>query len=246
MIAMIAPPYEAPRGGRRRLLLLAILALLGTWLAWEAVTWPDVASLAHTHPQTTAFMEKYRGRGIFGPKKEVEWKWVSYSRISASLKRAVVVAEDMRFFSHGGFDDAEIKAALQDAWEDKELPRGASTITQQLASNLYLSASYNPLRKVKEAILTHQIETKLDKRRILELYLNVMELGRGIYGAEAAARHYYGKSAASLTERQAAELAASLPAPKTWHPGSKSRGYQRHIRTVQRRMSRARWLRRNV
>ena len=243
---MIAPPYEAPVRGRRRLLLYAALALVGLWLVWEAITWPDVASLKDHRPSTTAFIEDYRGWGLFGPKKEVEWKWVSYSRISSNLKRAVVAGEDLRFFGHGGFDDAEIKAALQDAWEDKELPRGASTITQQLAKNLWLSHSYNPLRKVKEALLTRQLEKHLTKRRILELYLNVVEFGPGVYGAEAAARHYYGRSAASLSERQAAELAGGLPAPKSWHPGSKSRGYQRHVRTVLRRMSRARWLWREI
>jgi len=244
--AMIAPPYDAPRRGRRRLLLFALFALLGVWLVWEAVTWPDVAALAHSHPATTAFIEDYRGWGLFGKKNEVDWRWVPYSRISPQLKRAVIVSEDIRFFSHGGFDDAEMKAALQDAWEEKELPRGASTITQQLAKNLWLSASYNPLRKVKEAILTHQLETHLGKRRILELYLNVAELGRGIYGAEAAARRYYHRSAASLSERQAAELAASLPRPKSWHPGVDSRAYQRKVRIIQRRMAKARWLWREV
>lgn len=239
----IAPPYDVPRRGRRRRLFLVVLGLLAAWLVWEAVTWPDVAALAKDRPETTAFIEKYRGLGILGPKKEVQWKWVSYSRISSNLKRAVIVSEDIRFFSHEGFDETEIRAALEDAWEDKELPRGASTLTQQLAKNLWLSASYNPLRKVKEAILTRQLEDNLSKRRILELYLNVAEFGRGIYGAEAAARHYYGKSARSLTERQAAELAASLPRPKSWHPGVKSRSYQRKVRSIQRRMAKARWLR---
>ncbi|HEV8582956.1 MAG TPA: monofunctional biosynthetic peptidoglycan transglycosylase [Thermoanaerobaculia bacterium] len=240
---MIAPPYEAPRRGRLRLLLLAGLALLGLWLVWEVATWPDISGLAKAHPTTTAFIEHYRGWGLFGEKREVEWKWVSYSRISSNLKRAVVVSEDIRFFSHGGFDDAEIRAALQDAWEDKELPRGASTITQQLAKNLWLTPSYNPLRKVKEALLTRQLESHLSKRRILELYLNVAEFGRGVYGAEAAARHYYRRSAARLSERQAAELAAGLPRPKTWHPGVQSRAYQRKVRAIQRRMAKARWLR---
>jgi monofunctional biosynthetic peptidoglycan transglycosylase len=240
MVETIAP---LPRRGRRRLLLIALLVLLGVYVSWEALTWPDVAALDHAHPATTAFMDKYRGWGIFGPKREIEHKWVPYSRISSNLKRAVIVSEDIRFFSHEGFDEREIRAALEDAWEDKELPRGASTITQQLAKNLWLSASYNPLRKVKEAILTRQLERELGKRRILELYLNVAEFGRGIYGAEAAARHYYGKSARSLTERQAAELAASLPRPRSWHPGVKSRAYQRKVRSIQRRMARARWLR---
>jgi monofunctional biosynthetic peptidoglycan transglycosylase len=244
--AMISPPSEAPSLNRRRLLLYALLALLGLWLVWEAVTWPDVAALAHAHPTTTAFIEDYRGWGLFGKKRDVDWRWVPDSRISPHLKRAVIVSEDIRFFSHGGFDDAEIKAALEDAWQEKELPRGASTITQQLAKNLWLSASYNPLRKVKEAVLTHQLESHLGKRRILELYLNVAEFGRGIYGAEAAARRYYHRSAAGLSERQAAELAACLPRPKTWHPGVKSRAYERKVRTIQRRMAKAQWLWREI
>lgn len=239
---MIAPPYEPPHFARNRLLLLAALVLLGTWLAWEAVTWPNVAALGSHPPATTAFIEHYRGWGLFGAKPKVEWKWVPYSHISPHFKRAVLAGEDLRFFGHHGFDDEEIKAALQDAWDEKELPRGASTLTQQLARNLWLSPSYNPLRKLKEAILTFQLERTLSKRRILETYLNVVELGPGIYGAEAAARHYFGKSAANLTERQAAELAASLPAPKVWHPGSASRGYRAHTRTVVRRMARAGWL----
>jgi|SRR5690349_11801941 len=243
---MIAPPYDVPRRSRLRPVLLAVLGLLALWLVWEAVTWPDVAELKDHHPTTSAFIEDYEGWGIFGEKREVQHKWVPYSRISSNLKRAVLVSEDLRFFSHDGFDDAEIKAALQDAWEDKELPRGASTISQQLAKNLWLSSSYNPLRKVKEALLTRQLEKHLPKRRILELYLNFVEFGPGIYGAEAAARHYYGKSARSLSERQAAELAASLPRPKSWHPGVKSKGYQRKVRAIQRRMAKAGWLRREL
>jgi monofunctional biosynthetic peptidoglycan transglycosylase len=126
----------------------------------------------------------------------------------------VVVAEDIDFFSHHGFATKEMRAALEKAWDEKELPRGASTITQQLAKNLWLSPSRNPWRKVKEAILTRQLERHLDKRRILELYLNVVELGPGIYGAEAAARHHFGVSAAQLTPAQAARLAAMLPRPR--------------------------------
>jgi monofunctional biosynthetic peptidoglycan transglycosylase len=230
------------RRPRRRRLPLAILLLLLGWFAWEAVNWPDVAALDHEHPRTTAFIEHYRGWGLLGPRKKVEWAWVPYSRISPSLKRAVLVNEDMRFFSHNGFDEAEIRAALQDAWREKSIPRGASTITQQVAKNLWLSGSYNPLRKVKEAILTHQLETNLSKRRILEIYLNIAEFGEGIYGAEAAARHYFHKSAVSLSEREGAALSASLPRPKSWHPGVTSRAYLREVRHTQRRMAVARWL----
>jgi monofunctional glycosyltransferase len=240
-MADLTDPPPARMNRRRRLFLALLLLLLG-WLAWEAVTWPDVADLDHRHPKTTAFIEHYRGWGLFGPQKKVEWTWVPYARISSSLKRAVLVNEDMRFFSHNGFDEAEIKASLQDAWREKSIPRGASTITQQVAKNLWLSGSYNPLRKVKEAILTHQLETHLSKQRILELYLNVAEFGEGIYGAEAAARHYFHKSAASLSEREGAALSASLPRPKSWHPGVTSRGYLREVRHTQRRMAVARWL----
>jgi monofunctional biosynthetic peptidoglycan transglycosylase len=243
---MIAPPYETPRLGSwlrwPRLLVLALPVLLLGWLTFELVTWPDVAPLTTRHPVSTAFIDHYRDGGWFAPPRAVEWKWVAYSRISPNLKRAVLCGEDLGFFSHHGFERAEMKAALEDAWEEKRLPRGASTITQQLAKNLWLSPSRNPLRKLKEALLTRQLEAHLDKRRILALYLNVVELGPGIFGAEAAARHYFGKSAASLTEREAAQLAASLPLPSVWHPGADNRAYRRHVQTVLHRMSQAGWL----
>jgi monofunctional biosynthetic peptidoglycan transglycosylase len=244
--------YENSRSGRprrsgcRRRLFPALFVLLAAWLAWEALTWPDVGALAHGHPKTTAFIEKYRGWGVLRSRRQAEWTWVPYERISPGFKRAVIVSEDMRFFAHNGFDDAEIRAALKDAWEEKTMPRGASTITQQVAKNLWLSSSYNPLRKVKEAILTRQLEAHLSKRRILEIYLNVVELGDGIYGAEAAARHYYGRSAAGLTDRQAAELASALPRPRSWHPGVRSRAYQRDVRITLRRMAVARWVAREI
>lgn len=247
MAATLYQPGPPVRRRRWPRLLLAGLGLFAVYAAWEALTWPDVSQLRKEHPRSTAYIDAYRRGGLLGrlsgaEPREVKQKWVPYSRISSNLKRAVIVGEDIRFYSHAGFDEKEIRAALADAWEDKEIPRGASTITQQLARNLYLSPSRNPFRKLKEAILTRQIESTLSKRRILEIYLNVVELGPGIYGAEAAARRYFGRSAAGLSERQAAELAASLPAPKSWHPGSKSRTYQRKIRTIQRRMARARWL----
>jgi monofunctional biosynthetic peptidoglycan transglycosylase len=140
-----APPDEAPRKPRRRKLLLILLGLVAAWLAWEALTWPDVAHLGKNKPETTAFIERYRQgpwMGL-GPDRKVQWKWVSGSRISSNLKRAVIVSEDIEFFSHNGFSTREQRAALEDAWEDKKLPRGASTISQQLAKNLWLSPSYN-------------------------------------------------------------------------------------------------------
>ena len=239
-----ATAVPAPRRRRGCVWLLAVLAL--AYVAWEALNWPDVSWVAAHDPASSAFIDRYRRKaareGLAAPKQ----RWASYGRISGSLKQAVIAAEDMEFFSHDGFSRHELEASLRDAWEEKELPRGASTLTQQLAKNLWLSGAYNPLRKVKEALLTWQLERTLSKRRMLEVYLNVVEFGEGIYGAEAAARHYYGKSAAGLSERQAAELAASLPRPKSWHPGSKSKSYQRKIRSIQRRMAKASWLRRRV
>jgi monofunctional biosynthetic peptidoglycan transglycosylase len=238
------------RRHRRRWLrtaLLGLLAVLGLWIGYEAVTWPDVAGLARRPPATTAFIEHYRRQErAAGRPGRVAWTWVEYSRISPHLRRAVLVAEDINFFSHRGFDPGEIEQALRKSLEEGELPRGASTITQQLAKNLWLSPSRTPVRKLEEAILTWQLERALPKRRILELYLNVAELGRGVYGAEAASRRYFSTSAAELTETQAAELAASLPRPSSWHPGVTSRAYRRHVESILRRMARAEFLWRSI
>ena len=202
-----------------------------------------MAGLAFGDPETTAFIERYRRQQREAGKDDnVAWTWVPYSRISPHLKRAVLVAEDVNFFSHRGFDVGEMKEALKEAVEDQEMPRGASTITQQLARNLWLSPSRNPVRKIKEAVLTWQLERHLSKRRTLELYLNVAEFGPGIYGAGAAARSYFGKEAAHPTEGEAAELAASLPNPAAWHPGSASRAYARHVARIERRMEKAEFL----
>ncbi len=230
------PPRGVPRRWRRRLLalLVALLALAG----WELFTWPDVAALVEKNPETTAFIDRYRERTGAAP----EWRWARYAAISPHLKRAVLVAEDIEFFSHKGFAVEEIKTAVRQTVQEGKPLRGASTITQQLAKNLWLTPSRNPWRKVKEAMLTRQLEAKLSKKRILEIYLNVVEFGPGVYGAEAASRLYFGRSAAELTPRQAAELAAGLPRPRAWHPGSDSREYRRRVESVARRMEKAKWL----
>lgn len=234
----------APRPLRRWLLRLVLGGLgLGVLFAgFELVTWPKVSALATTNPTTTAFMARYERRS---GQKAVHI-WVPYGRISSHLKRAVVVGEDMNFFSHEGFDVAEMKKAWAEAREEGRSPRGASTITQQLAKNLWLSPSRNPWRKVKEALLTRQLEKHLEKRRILEIYLNVVEFGPGLYGAEAAARKYFGKSAAGLSESEAAQLAASLPNPDDWHPGATRKGYLRRVRILLARMAKAGWVGREV
>ncbi len=237
----LAPPTPPRKRGCLRRFWLPALVLLALYVGWKALTWPDVARLADENPKSTAFIDAYRNRW-FGPDREVEWKWVPYSRISKNLRRAVLVGEDAAFFGHEGFDTDEMRDAITKAIEKKRLPRGASTITQQLAKNLWLSSSKNPLRKIEEVLLTHQLEKHLTKKRILEIYLNVVELGPGIYGAEAASRHYFKTSAARLSAHQAAQLAGSLPAPKSWHPGSTSKKYLWHVRWIERRMWRTGWV----
>jgi monofunctional biosynthetic peptidoglycan transglycosylase len=195
-----------------------------------------VGALSAAKPETTAFIEQARSRG-----GDVEWRWVPSADISTDLKKAVLVAEDLSFFNHRGFDTHEIRIAAREALEGKRV-RGASTITQQLAKNLWLSPSRSPTRKLREIVLTRQLEKHLSKRRILEIYLNVVEFGPGIYGAEAAAWNYYGVAAADLNLSQAAHLAASLPRPSKWHPGVDSRGYERSVGRILERMEQCDWL----
>jgi monofunctional biosynthetic peptidoglycan transglycosylase len=195
-----------------RLLLLAALLVLALqfwfagWIAWWR--WND--------PQDTAFMRRalaeLRERN---PKAELKHRWVPYERISPHLKRAVVTAEDARFAEHEGVDWEAIEKALKDNAR-RGSPRGGSTITQQLAKNLFLTPERSYLRKGQELVITYMIEAIWDKRRILEVYLNVVEWGEGIFGAEAAARHYYGIPAAALGPEQSARLAAYLPNPKRY------------------------------
>lgn len=224
--------------------MLGTATALLVFAGWQWATWPDVAALARGgDPGGSAFIDAYRARMRAERKDDtVRRIWVSSEAISPHLKRAVLVAEDINFFSHSGFALDEIESALARAIEVGKAPRGASTITQQLVKNLWLSPSRSPWRKMKEAILTVQAERVLGKRRILELYLNLVELGPGLYGAEAAARRYFGESAADLDEREAAMLAASLPRPSSWHPGSSSRGYARAVERILERMEKAQFL----
>jgi monofunctional glycosyltransferase len=234
--------------GRRLSRWLAFLGLIAfvtltAWVAWETWWWPDVQSLVQHNPSSTAFIDAYRVQERSqGREGRVAWTWAPYAAIALNLKRAVLVAEDIGFFRHRGFEPAELRDAVERALETHEIPRGASTITQQLAKNLWLSPSRSPVRKLKEAMLTWQIERRLSKRRILELYLNVAEFGPGVYGAEAASRRYFGKAAAQLTEDEAARLAAALPNPRAWHPGVTSAGYRKYVDTIKRRMAKAEFL----
>jgi monofunctional biosynthetic peptidoglycan transglycosylase len=219
-------------------MLVALLVALGAVATWAALTWPDVAALAAANPTSTAFIDAARARG-----DQVEWRWVPYDEISRELARAVVAAEDMSFFSHRGFDTHELGIAVREAVQGERV-RGASTITQQLAKNLWLSPSRSPLRKLREVVLTWQLERHLSKHRILELYLNVAQFGPATYGAEAAARRYFGIPASALDADQAAALAASLPRPSSWHPGVDTRGYRQAVARVRARAEQADWLER--
>jgi monofunctional glycosyltransferase len=208
---------------------------IGRWIATAAavgfgllsyvyLTLPDVRVLKTTNPATTAFMElRAREARANGRKPRRVQQWVSYRRISPNLTRAVLVAEDDAFWQHEGLDVEALQESLEADWAAGRFVRGGSTITQQLAKNLYLSPSKNPLRKLKELIIARRLEAELSKGRILELYLNVIEWGDGIYGAEAAARTYFQTSAAGLGPSQAAILAAAIINPRALNPARPTR-----------------------
>ncbi|MCF8383249.1 MAG: monofunctional biosynthetic peptidoglycan transglycosylase [Chlorobium sp.] len=189
------------------------------------LVYPDVGRLVTENPSTTAFMEyreeQWKSEGL--DDRKIRQRWVPLDRVSPNLVKAVLIAEDNKFWEHKGFDYEAIEKAIEKNIEAKKFESGASTISQQLAKNLFLSPSKNPVRKIKEAILTWRIEKSLTKRRILELYVNVAEWGDGIFGIEAAARHYFGVSAAGLSAQQASRLAAVLPNPLEYSPVNPSR-----------------------
>lgn len=216
-----------------RLGAIVLACTLALWLLFTWITWPDVASLRTENPSSTAFIEMYKGaRRAAGESDAVAWQPVSYDRISVNLKRAVVASEDTEFFFHDGFSSHEMKEAVKKAIREREAPRGASTVTQQVAKNLWLSPTRSLTRKLREAMLTRQLEKHLSKERILDLHLNIAEFGPGIYGAEAAARHYFGIPASGLSPRQGAMLAAGLPRPKRWNPASHSEYYRASVERI--------------
>ena len=204
--------------------LAAVAAVAFAVVAYVYLTLPDVRVLARTNPTSTAFMKLRQAEGARdGRTLRHRHQWVRYSRISKNLQRAVLVAEDSRFFQHEGVDLEEIKKSIEINMERGGAIRGASTITQQLAKNLYLSPSKDPLRKLKELIIARRLEAALPKARILEIYLNVIEWGDGIWGAEAAARTYFGVPASGLTREQAALLAGAIINPRVLNPARPNR-----------------------
>jgi monofunctional biosynthetic peptidoglycan transglycosylase len=194
-------------------ILIAILSLL------YFLSLPDLSKLKKGNPPKTALME-YREKESKekGKKFRMNQTWVPLSDISPYLVKAVLIAEDDKFWSHEGFDYEAIQKALEKDMKAGRFKFGGSTISQQLARNLYLSPAKNPLRKMREAIITWRMEKVLPKRRILELYLNLVEWGNGIFGVEAASRHYYGKPSSELTPQEAARLATVLPNPRKYNP----------------------------
>ncbi len=194
----------------RALLVFAALVLIyQLWIFMHVLWW------TRFNPSTSSFMEDQRQvLQAKNPEAELKHRWVPYEKISVHLKRAVIAAEDGKFLDHDGFDWEALQKAYEKNLAKGRIVAGGSTISQQLAKNLFLSAKKTPWRKLQEAVITVMLETVMDKRRILEIYLNVIEWGNGVFGAEAAARHYYKTTASALGPAQAARLAAMVPNPR--------------------------------
>ncbi|MCP4188101.1 MAG: monofunctional biosynthetic peptidoglycan transglycosylase [Gammaproteobacteria bacterium] len=202
--------------------------------AYLAHIWPDWETYRSGSVQQSSFIQQYIAERKQHKWPRLRWTPVSINRISKNMTRALIVAEDANFYLHDGIDLVAFWAAMEHNIEEKRFIYGGSTISQQAVKNLFLTPSRNPLRKWHELLLTLVMERKLSKKRILELYLNVVEFGRGIYGVEAAARHYWGVSAARLSRNQAIQLAASLPAPTSHNPSTRTRFFQRRVRKITR------------
>jgi monofunctional biosynthetic peptidoglycan transglycosylase len=229
---------KAPPRRWRRWAKIIVLSLVGIAVVYHLVILFQVVRYRSVNPGSTAMMEQ-RAKEASSRSEEPRriQTWVPYDRISQNLVRAVLAGEDSRFFDHAGFDWDEMKKALEKDWNEGRFKRGASTISQQLAKNLFLSTSKNPIRKIHEAAITWEMERLLGKRRILEIYLNVIEWGDGIYGAEAAARNYFRAPAASLSADQAAFLSAIIPSPNgAYNPATRRRKVERRKNLIQRLM----------
>lgn len=215
----------------KALCLLFLLTVLGFTVYYTF--YPDISKLRKENPAKTALME-YREREwkSRGKKVRIHKKWVRFSNFSPYLVKAVIIAEDDKFWSHKGFDFDAIEKALEKNLKHGSIKFGGSTITQQLVKNLYLSPSKNPVRKFKEAVIAWRMERTLSKRRILEIYLNIAEWGEGVFGVEAASLHYYGKSSSLLTADEAARLAAVLPNPRRYAVNGNSQYVEKRARLI--------------
>ncbi|EUJ11542.1 monofunctional biosynthetic peptidoglycan transglycosylase [Methylophilaceae bacterium 11] len=215
-----------------------ILAFLLVWIiVYQLWIFLHIVWWIKFNPSTSAFMEdRLAVIQEKNPDAELKYKWVDYPKISNHLKRALVASEDAKFVNHEGFDWEGIEKAYEKNLKKGKLVAGGSTISQQLAKNLFLSSKRTPWRKAEEALITLMLEKMLSKRRILEIYLNVIEWGNGVFGAEAAAKHYFKTSAAGLNRQQAAKLAAMVPNPRFYDDHRNTRYLNRRTATIQARM----------
>jgi monofunctional biosynthetic peptidoglycan transglycosylase len=241
-----------------KVLFVILIGSIAVWFLYEFITFPSISKLRNENPATTSMIEyriaETQSEGKT-PRKNMIWQPIS--QISPNLQRAVLAGEDARFFEHNGFDWESIEKAWDEAVKEGEkeakeegdynpddwippmpkFKRGASTITQQLAKNLYLSEDRNFLRKGREAAITYFLERELSKKRILEIYLNVIEWGDGIYGAEAASRFHFKKSASNLSAAEAAYLSAMIPSPlNVFNPKKNGKRVRRRQRVIQKNM----------
>lgn len=242
-----------------KVLFLVLVGAVAVWIGYEFLTFPNISKLRTENPTTSSLIEYRISEAVSNnqePKKGMIW--MPIEQISPNLQRAVIAGEDSNFFVHDGFDWEAINSAWEEAKKEGEkeakqegdydpndwippmpsFKRGASTITQQLAKNLYLSEERSFFRKGREAVITYFLEKELSKKRILELYLNIIEWGDGIYGAEAASRYYFKKSASNLTPAEAAYLSAMIPSPlNVFNPKKNSKRVVRRQRVIQRGMN---------
>jgi monofunctional glycosyltransferase len=247
-----APKTKPPSSGARRVVekrsgsswgwgrwAFVVWWVLALWLSVEYVRLPKVGTLRTRNPSTTALIsQRAEEAREAGRKPRVRQAWVSLSAVPAHVTDAVLTSEDARFYRHEGVDWTEVENALEQSVREARLGRGASTLTQQLAKNLYLSTDRSLLRKGKELLLARQLEADLSKQRILALYMNVVEWGEGVYGIEAAAREHFGVPARSLSVAQGAMLAGMLPAPRRWQPAQRPEALRNRAGIIIKRLER--------
>ncbi|MDD2701483.1 MAG: monofunctional biosynthetic peptidoglycan transglycosylase [Sideroxydans sp.] len=221
----------------RKLIWRAALALLLLFVLYQLWLFAHICWWTKFDPASSAFMtDRLEVMQDKDPKAALKYKWVPYKKISSNLKRALIAAEDAKFVDHEGFDWEGIQKAYEKNLKQGKIVAGGSTISQQLAKNLFLSTKRTPWRKGEEIIITLMLEAVMDKQRIFEIYLNVIEWGNGVFGAEAAARHYFGVSAAKLTPEQAARLAAMVPNPRYYDRHRQASGMLRKTLIILDRM----------
>lgn len=206
------------------IILISLVALIGLFYIFIQVSLPDVEPLVNTNPETTALMDQRMDEAAeSGKKLRIRQRWVSFKQIPKLLKRTVRISEDANFYFHEGIDLEELEESIKKNWEKGEFARGASTISQQLAKNLYLSTDKSLWRKFKEYFITRELESTLSKNRIFHLYLNIIEFGRGIFGVEAASNYYFRKSVSELSDEEIIRLTAVIPRPLSIRPDQNSK-----------------------